>query len=137
MRMRMRNRPRSSFIRASAEGGAPLAEWPSGGAYRRRWALMRFLRWTVFAMLLATSAAAVPDVSRTPPFQPGEELVFQVGIFSVAVGKIRVSVHRDLSGDVPIWPIEMSGRTEGLAGAFYKVDDAVTTRFDPATRLSV
>jgi hypothetical protein len=97
---------------------------------------MMFRR-TLFVTLLTAGLSAVPGTSRALPFEPGEEVALSVSIFSVGVGNIHIVVHQDQVDGQTVWPIQMRAKTAGLAGAFYKVDDTMTTRFDPATRRSL
>lgn len=92
---------------------------------------------TLLLVVIALVATVAPGKAYALPFGPGEEVRLNVSIFSIGVGNIHIAVHRDMVDSTPVWPIQMRAKTAGIAGAFYKVDDTMTTKFDPVTKLSV
>jgi len=65
------------------------------------------------------------------PFEPGEELSMSVSFLSLGVGDIQVSVRQGVEAGVRVWPIQLHAESKGLAGAFLKLNDTLTTEFDP------
>jgi hypothetical protein len=71
------------------------------------------------------------------PFEPGEELKMSVSFLSFDVGEVQCSVQSDQGAHGGhVWPIQVHARSHGWAGAFYKLDDTVSTRFDPVAMRS-
>jgi hypothetical protein len=88
------------------------------------------------AIGLAVGAVALARPARSLPFDPGERLKMSVSFLGMGVGDLECSVHEGIDPGERVWPIEAHAHSSGLIGAFYRMDDTLTTRFDPVTKRS-
>ncbi len=100
---------------------------PATGATRR--SIGRWLAWGAAALSLLVGIA--PARANTPPFQPGEELLFRASYLNFDAGKITVQVERDRSDGRAVWPIDVHAKTQGLAWLMYRIRQHFVSEFEP------
>lgn len=76
---------------------------------------------------VATRAAELPR----RPFAPGEELTLEVRYLAMHAADVKVSVNELTLDGRDVWPIEVSGRTRGLASALHDIEATFVSYFDP------
>jgi hypothetical protein len=71
------------------------------------------------------------------PFEPGEQIRMNVTYLSFDVGDVEANIQGEgVDGGARVWPIEIHGRTHGFMGAFYRLDDTLSTHFDPLSKVT-